>query len=186
MVILAHVAGSMGSGKTFICNIIHHETIQRCLDLDDYFWGQIFKNDKKISRMRKNVRTKRQYKELIDYWTAKYKKGLEKLEKSSNEYILVGIPHFHFRGFPIVYPVVETNKKYFIKIKDTDLIYQFITRTLSSITAEEVGQIAKTKSTWLSEELLPQNILKEHRHCRNFYLKHGYKEFTQNQILGKL
>ena len=162
---IIHIAGTSGSGKTYIGNLLKKGC--NVIDLDD--WTEEF-NKKKIIHN----------KEFIKFIDDK----INKLDEN-NINLLVGYLDIYMNNKLIIYPL-KTNFKFFIKISPKQLFIQYNTRILNYICKNKNNIILN-----LNKKKLPPNFTtiedleKEYNIDSNNYVTElNYTLSTSSQIIN--
>ena len=162
---IIHIAGTSGSGKTYIGNLFKKDF--NVIDLDD--WTEEF-NKKKLKNNKKFIK-------FID-------NKINKLDENKKN-LLVGYLDVYINNKLIVYPL-KTNFKFFIKISPKQLFIQYNTRI--------VNYICKNKNNIIlnfNKNKLPSNfktieeLEKEYNIDYNNYVADlNYTLCTSSQIIN--
>ena len=162
---IIHIAGTSGSGKTYIGNLFKKDF--NVIDLDD--WTEEF-NKKKLKNNKKFIK-------FID-------NKINKLDENKKN-LLVGYLDVYINNKLIVYPL-KTNFKFFIKISPKQLFIQYNTRI--------VNYICKNKNNIIlnfNKNKLPSNfktieeLEKEYNIDYNNYVTElNYTLSTSSQIIN--
>ena len=162
---IIHIAGTSGSGKTYIGNLLKKD--YNVIDLDD--WTEEF-NKKKIKHN----------KEFIKFIHDK----INKLDENKIN-LLVGYLDVYMNNKLIIYPL-KTNFKFFIKISTKQLFIQYNTRILNYICKNKNNIILN-----LNKKKLPPNfktiedLEKEYNIDYNNYVTElNYTLSTSSQIIN--
>ena len=193
---IIHVAGSRGSGKTYLCNQLNKIKI-KCFDLDEYLY-QLTKDDTYINKFHKkflnymdsdwkNIPLDKR-KAYVKYYQTKINSAFKKLN-DEGLCVLVGIFGGHTVEDLHKYHIINAKHKFFIDISNKKLIKQKVNRHLDNICnikKDIAKNISETQSDWIAKELNPKEILMEHKKCEEYYLKHGYVKKTQKDIFNEI
>ncbi len=161
-IMIIHICGSSGSGKTYIGNLFKNKI--NVIDLDD--WTEEFNE--------KNIKTKKTFMSFID----------EKLKKL-NDCLLVGYLDVFIQNKIIIYDI-DTPYKFFIKIPLKQLFQQYNSRIVKIICKNKNDILDVIEKN--NYDALP--VFKTINELKNIYEKDienyknlGYKMLNQNKII---
>ena len=162
---IIHIAGTSGSGKTYIGNLLKKDC--NVIDLDD--WTEEF-NKKKIIHN----------KEFIKFIDDK----INKLDEN-NINLLVGYLDIYMNNKLIIYPL-KTNFKFFIKISPKQLFIQYNTRILNYICKNKNNIILNLNKNKLPPNFTPiEDLEKEYNiDYFNYVTELNYTLSTSSQIIN--
>ena len=162
---IIHIAGTSGSGKTYIGNLLKKGC--NVIDLDD--WTEEF-NKKKIIHN----------KEFIKFIDDK----INKLDEN-NINLLVGYLDIYMNNKLIIYPL-KTNFKFFIKISPKQLFIQYNTRILNYICKNKNNIILNLNKNKLPPNFTPiEDLEKEYNiDYFNYVTELNYTLSTSSQIIN--
>ena len=162
---IIHIAGTSGSGKTYIGNLLKKDC--NVIDLDD--WTEEF-NKKKIKHN----------KEFIKFIDDK----INKLDENEIN-LLVGYLDVYMNNKLIVYPL-KTNFKFFIKISPKQLFIQYNTRLLNYICKNKNNIILNLNKNKLPPNFTPiEDLEKEYNiDYFNYVTELNYTLSTSSQIIN--
>ena len=162
---IIHIAGTSGSGKTYIGNLLKKD--YNVIDLDD--WTEEF-NKKKIKHN----------KEFIKFIDDK----INKLDENEIN-LLVGYLDVYMNNKLIVYPL-KTNFKFFIKISPKQLFIQYNTRLLNYICKNKNNIILNLNKNKLPPNFTPiEDLEKEYNiDYFNYVTELNYTLSTSSQIIN--
>ena len=162
---IIHIAGTSGSGKTDIGNLLKKDC--NVIDLDD--WTEEF-NKKKIKHN----------KEFIKFIDDK----INKLDENKIN-LLVGYLDIYMNNKLIIYPL-KTNFKFFIKISPKQLFIQYNTRILNYICKNKNNIILNLNKNKLPPNFTPiEDLEKEYNiDYFNYVTELNYTLSTSSQIIN--
>jgi hypothetical protein len=162
---IIHIAGTSGSGKTYIGDLFKKDC--NVIDLDD--WTEEF-NKKKIKNN----------KEFIKFIDDK----INKLDENEIN-LLVGYLDVYMNNKLIVYPL-KTNFKFFIKISPKQLFIQYNTRLLNYICKNKNNIILNLNKNKLPPNFTPiEDLEKEYNiDYFNYITELNYTLSTSSQIIN--
>jgi hypothetical protein len=162
---IIHIAGTSGSGKTYIGDLFKKDC--NVIDLDD--WTEEF-NKKKIKNN----------KEFIKFIDDK----INKLDENEIN-LLVGYLDVYMNNKLIVYPL-KTNFKFFIKISPKQLFIQYNTRLLNYICKNKNNIILNLNKNKLPPNFTPiEDLEKEYNiDYFNYVTELNYTLSTSSQIIN--
>ena len=205
MVLLCHIAGTQGSGKTYLCNKLKKYGYV-CKDLDDFFYKtmetlsqktkklDVLENDllkminfvffnhlDKTSEIERTLNKIKTYENnLINYFNKTFNHYIDSfLEENKDKYIIfVGIASLSSNDY---FPKFNCKYKFFIKINDSKLIDQYYERITNSIfkSKQTFLNFAKKEGSIIEHpvsKLIKQEIQKK------YYVKYGYKLKSHERI----
>jgi len=161
---IIHIAGTSGSGKTYIGNIF--KNIMNVIDTDD--WTEEYD---KINK----VKTKKSF---IDFIQNK----LDNLHKNKIN-LLVGYLDVYIENKLIIFPI-ETKYKFYIKISPKKLFIQYNSRIINWICKNKKKALSKINNYELLQFKNLDEIEKQYNKDYNAYvIKHKYKLYSQHKII---
>ena len=162
---IIHIAGTSGSGKTYIGDLFKKDC--NVIDLDD--WTEEF-NKKKIKNN----------KEFIKFIDDK----INKLDENEIN-LLVGYLDVYMNNKLIIYPL-KTNFKFFIKISPKQLFIQYNTRLLNYICKNKNNIILNLNKNKLPPNFTPiEDLEKEYNiDYFNYVTELNYTLSTSSQIIN--
>lgn len=162
---IIHIAGTSGSGKTYIGNLF--KKYCNVIDLDD--WTEEFNKNK--------IKEKKEFIKFID-------DKINKLNKNKIN-LLVGYLDYYINNELIVY-ALKTNFKFFIKISPKKLFIQYNTRIVNYICKNKNNIILNLNKNKLPPKFKTiEDLEKEYNNDYNSYvLDLNYKLYTSMQIIN--
>lgn len=162
---IIHIAGTSGSGKTYIGNLFKKK--YNVIDLDD--WTEEFNKNK--------IKEKKKFIKFID-------DKINKLNKNKIN-LLVGYLDYYINNELVVY-VLKTNYKFFIKISPKKLFIQYNTRIVNYICKNKNNIILNLNKNKLPPRCKTmEDLEKEYNIDYNNYVSNlNYKLYTSIQIIN--
>jgi hypothetical protein len=161
---IIHIAGTSGSGKSYIGNLYTKKI--NVVELDD--WTEEYEKEES----KKSVRS------FVKFITAK----LHKLDPKS-VHLLVGYLDLHIAGKVVVYPLA-TKYKFFIKMSADALFIQYNLRLLNIIIRDKALISKKIKAGELLYQFKTIDEIKSmyKRDAELYVTKNKYLELSHSQI----
>lgn len=174
--IVVHVSGSPGSGKTTLGEWItkKYGKFIAVKDTDEF----IQRGDDEDKRLQNFTEGSKEY---MDRLRSIKDRGIHDFvkENPTKHIVFVGLmDHFGLKPF---YDMKEANVKFFIDIKNADLLRQYYTRfaTLDSTTSRSLWEdVANNRDYILSSE----EKMKENDDMWNEHRQHNYRLMSQDEI----
>jgi len=161
---IIHIAGSSGSGKSYIGNIFKNN--MNVIDTDDWTeeYGKIIKNKTKKS--------------FINFIQNKINNlDINKIN------LLVGYLDFYIKNKLIIFPII-TKYKFYIKISSNKLFIQYNSRIINWICKNKEEALSKINHYKLLSFRTLDEIEKQYKNDYNDYVvKLKYKLYSQNKII---
>jgi len=163
---IIHIAGTSGSGKTYIGNLFKKD--YNVIDLDD--WTEEFK---------KKIKNNKEFIKFID-------NKINKLDENKIN-LLVGYLDIYINNKLIIYPL-KTNFKFFIKISLKQLFIQYNTRLLNYICKNKNNIILNFNKNKLPSNFKNIEDLKKEYNIdyNNYVTELKYTLSTSSQIINFL
>ena len=176
---IIHIAGTTGSGKTFIGNLFKDSVNNsfNVIDIDD--WTQEFQKKINQNKLKQNKKS------FINFIQSK----INKLNKNKIN-LLVGYIDFHIKNNTIVFPI-DTNYKLFIDISPDILFKQYNTRLVNYICSNK-EKLIKSINSINNKKPIPnfKNMAEIDKMLNDdiqlYVNKMGYVLMSQDKIISNL
>jgi adenylate kinase family enzyme len=163
--LIIHIAGTSGSGKTYIGNLFNKDC--NVIDLDD--WTEEFN--------KKDIKNNKEFIKFMD-------DKINKLDQNKIN-LLVGYLDVYINNKLVVYPL-KTNFKFFIKISPKKLFLQYNTRIVNYICKNKNNIILNLNNNKLPPKFKnKEDLEKEYNTDYNNYVSTlNYTLSTSTQIIN--